>query len=419
MTAHLLGFTDVDDRGQEGLELAFDHWLQGKNGAQRVLKDRLGRVVERIESVAPPKPGRALTLSIDQRVQYLAYRELKAAVTRHNAKAGMALLLDVPTGEVLALAVQPSFNPNNRGELRGERYRNRVVTDVFEPGSTIKPFTIAAALGSGRFSAHSAVSTGPGHFRIGGHTIRDIRNYGMLDARDIIKKSSNVGTSKIALELGPAVLWNTHSALGFGKQTASGYPGEAAGLLNSYHHWSELELATISFGYGLSVTTLQLAQAYNVIAADGALRPVTFLKTDVRRPEATRALSREVSREIREMMRAVVDAGGSGLRAAVPGYHIAGKTGTVHKLSAAGYEEDKYLSLFAGLAPATRPRLTLVVVIDEPQSGEYYGGQVAAPVFSRVMQGALRILNVAPDNIDRPPAQAPVPGGQTIARSGR
>ena len=399
VTAHLLGFTNVDDQGQEGLELAYDRWLGGKNGSQRVLKDRLGRVVENIESIEQPKPGRPLTLSIDQRIQYLAYRELKAAVTRHGARAGMLLLLNAPSGEVLALAVQPSFNPNNRGDLRGERYRNRVVTDVFEPGSTIKPFTVAAALNSGLFSARSAISTRPGHLDIGGHTIRDMQNYGVLDVRDIIKKSSNVGTSKIALELGAETLWDTHSALGFGRQTASGYPGEVAGLLNSYHQWSELELATISFGYGLSVTTLQLAQAYNILAADGVSRPITFLQVGERAPPATRVLSREVSRQIREMLRSVVDQGGSGVRAAVPGYHIAGKTGTVHKLSPAGYEEDKYLSLFAGLAPATRPRLTLVVVIDEPQSGEYYGGQVAAPVFARVMKGALRILNVAPDNI--------------------
>ena len=270
---------------------------------------------------------------------------------------------------------------------------------MFEPGSTIKPFTVAAALNSGLFSARSAISTRPGHLDIGGHTIRDMQNYGVLDVRDIIKKSSNVGTSKIALELGAETLWDTHSALGFGRQTASGYPGEVAGLLNSYHQWSELELATISFGYGLSVTTLQLAQAYNILAADGVSRPITFLQVGERAPPATRVLSREVSRQIREMLRSVVDQGGSGVRAAVPGYHIAGKTGTVHKLSPAGYEEDKYLSLFAGLAPATRPRLTLVVVIDEPQSGEYYGGQVAAPVFARVMKGALRILNVAPDNI--------------------
>lgn len=417
VTAHLLGFTNVDDEGQEGLELAFDHWLKGENGSKRVLKDRLGHIIKNIESIEQAEPGKTLTLSIDQRLQYLAYRELKAAVTKHKAKAGMLLMLDSKTGEVLALAGQPSFNPNNRSNLRSDHYRNRVVTDVFEPGSTIKPFTVAAALQSGLYTIDSKISTNPGFFKIGRHTIRDINNYGLLDVKNIIKKSSNVGTSKIALELGPEVLWQMHSDIGFGSQTGSGYPGEVAGLLSDFNHWSELELATISFGYGLSVTTLQLAQAYNIIAADGLLRPVSFIKSDENSvQQAERILPANMVRQLREMMQAVVGDGGSGSRAAVPGYHISGKTGTVHKLSAEGYEEDKYLSLFAGIAPATDPRLVLVVVIDEPQSGQYFGGQVAAPVFSGVMKGALRILNIAPDNIEQLKNRSLLPE-QTMAQS--
>ncbi len=417
VTAHLLGFTNVDDAGQEGLELAFDHWLKGTDGAKRVLKDRLGHIIKNIESIEPARPGKTLTLSIDKRLQYLAYRELKAAVKHHQARAGMLLLLDAATGEVLALAGQPSFNPNNRRNLRSDHYRNRVVTDVFEPGSTIKPFTIAAALHSGVFTSDSRISTAPGFFTIGQHTIKDINNYGVLDMKNIIKKSSNVGTSRIALELGPEILWQVHSAIGFGKQTGSGYPGEVSGLLNDFRQWSELELATISFGYGLSVTTLQLAQAYSLLAADGLLRPVSFVKLEQPRlPSAERILPAGMVRQIRQMMQAVVDDDGSGSRAAVPGYHIAGKTGTVHKLAATGYEGDKYLSLFAGIAPASRPRLVMVVVIDEPQAGQYFGGQVAAPVFASVMKAALRILNIPPDNREQLNKHHLNPG-QTMAQS--
>ncbi|MGI9230015.1 MAG: peptidoglycan D,D-transpeptidase FtsI family protein [Gammaproteobacteria bacterium] len=416
VTAHLLGFTNVDDQGQEGLELAYNNWLHGKNGSRRVLKDLLGHIVKNIESIEQPEPGKTLALSIDQRLQYLAYRELKTAVTRHGARAGMLLMLDPTNGEVLALAVQPSFNPNNRSNLRSDHFRNRVVTDVFEPGSTIKPFTIAAALQSGLFTPTTEVATEPGHIRVGKHTIKDLRNYGLLDVKGVIKKSSNVGTSKIALQLGPETLWKMHNALGFGSRTGSGYPGEVTGLLSDYHNWSELDLATISFGYGLSITALQLAQAYSIIAADGLLHPLTFVKDGNQFGEVKRVLSTEVSRQVKSMMQAVIKQGGSGTRAAVSGYHIAGKTGTAHKLSAAGYEDDKYMSLFAGLAPATRPELVMVVVIDEPQAGQYYGGQVAAPVFANVMKGALRILNIAPDNIDELKNLKPL-AGQTMAHS--
>ena len=402
MASHLIGFTNVDDKGQEGVELAYDEWLQGVPGAKRVLKDRLGHVVKDIESITPADPGKPLSLSIDQRLQYLAYRELKSAVIHHKAKSGVVLLLDANTAEVLALAVQPSFNPNNRADLKSDHYRNRALTDVFEPGSTIKPFTIAAALISGLYKPQTVIKTQPGYLKIGGHTIRDINNYGDLSVSDVIKKSSNVGTTKMAMSLGPQRLWRLHHDVGFGNPTASGYPGEATGLLNHYRDWSELELATVSYGYGISVTALQLGQAYSVLASGGLLHPITFQKLTTR-PSATlavRVIPEPVVNEINNMMVSVVESGGSGSLAAINEYHVAGKTGTVHKTAAKGYAEDRYLALFAGFAPATKPELALIVLIDEPQSGQYFGGQVAAPVFAKVMEGALRIRNIPPDNLN-------------------
>ena len=396
--AHLIGFTDIDDSGQEGIELAYDHWLQGVPGEKRVLKDRLGRVVQNIESIRPASPGNTLKLSIDLRVQYLAYRELKSAVLFHRARAGSLVILDARTGEVIALAVQPSYNPNNRSGLKSENYRDRVVTDVFEPGSTIKPFTIAAAMLSGSYTAQSKVDTSPGYFKVADHTIRDDSNYGTIDLATIIRKSSNVGASKIALSLGPKPLWELYSKLGFGQVTASGLPGEAPGVLNYPQSWSEMELATIAFGYGLSVNALQLARAYTVIANDGVMRPISLQKIESV-PEGKRIMPAEIARQIRSMLESVTETGGTGRRAAVPGYHVAGKTGTVHKVSDGGYAEDRYMSLFAGIAPSRDPELVMIVMIDEPLGAQYYGGQVAAPVFSRVMQGALRILNIPPDDL--------------------
>ncbi|OGT34248.1 MAG: cell division protein [Gammaproteobacteria bacterium RBG_16_51_14] len=398
VTAHIIGFTNVDDNGQEGLELAYDAWLQGVPGAKRVLKDRLGRVVENIESIRAPEPGKALSLSIDQRVQYLAYRELKAAVQYHQARGGSLVMLDTKTGEVMAMVGQPSYNPNNRNNLKGEYYRNRTVTDVFEPGSTLKPFTIAAALESGQYLPSTTIDTRPGYFRVGGHTIRDIHDYGVIDVTTVIKKSSNVGASKIALSLEPKALWEILSKVGFGQPSGSAFPGESSGSLTSYNNWSEVEHATIAFGYGLSMTPLQLAQAYAVLAAGGIMIPVSF--TRLSDPAAgVRVISASVARQVCEMLETVVQDHGTGGRAAVRGYRVAGKTGTVHKSSAGGYSEDRYLSLFAGMAPASDPRIAMVVVIDEPGGSEHFGGQVAAPVFSRVMAGALRLLNIAPDDI--------------------
>ena len=398
VASHLIGFTDIDDVGQEGIELAFDDWLRGEPGKKRVLKDLYGSIVKDIENISQPVPGRSLTLALDQRLQYLAYRELQTAVLRNKARGGMLLLLGVRTGEVLALAVQPPFNPNNRADFKGNQYRNRVVTDVFEPGSTIKPFTITAALMSGLYQPETTVDTAPGKLTIGRYSISDLNNYGTLSISDVIRKSSNVGTTKVALSLGPERLWKLHHNIGFGSPTMSGYPGEVPGTLTDYADWSSLDLATVSYGYGISVTTMQLAQAYSIIATGGLLYPISFQKVSTT-PAPRRVIPEMVAFEVNRMMRTVIGPGGSGRRAAVEGYHIAGKTGTVHKTSESGYEEDRYTSLFAGFAPATEPRLVLVVVIDDPGAGQYFGGQVAAPVFSRVMQGALRILNIPPDNL--------------------
>ncbi len=407
VTSHVLGFTNIDDSGQEGMELAYDDWLKGSPGSKRVLKDRLGRIIENIESITTPDPGNELVLSIDRRVQYLAYRELKSAVNHHKARAGTLVMLDVKTGEIIAMVGQPSYNPNNRTGLKSGHYRNRAVTDVFEPGSTLKPFTIATALESGLYNLKSTIDTHPGFFKVGDHTIRDHRDYGVIDLATVIKKSSNIGASKIALSLEPLEFWSTLTKVGFGQATGSGFPGEASGFLNPYNNWSEVEQATMSFGYGISTTALQLAQAYMPFATDGMMLPVTFLK--VSEPvAASRVFSAGVARQVRAMLETVVQIGGTGYRASIEGYRVAGKTGTVHKTVAGGYSEDRYLSLFAGMAPASNPRLIAVVIIDEPKGDQYYGGLVAAPVFSKVMAGALRLLDIPPDDL-------PVLNGQIIA----
>lgn len=395
VAAHLLGFTNVDDNGQEGLELAYDHYLRGSPGAKRVIKDNLGRVVENVENVRTAVPGQNLVLSIDKRIQYVAYRELKAAVFANRAQAGTMVILDSRTGEVLAMVNQPSYNPNNRSGLRGEYFRNRAVTDVFEPGSTLKPFTIAAALETGEFQPTTPIETDPGFFNVGQYKVRDVHNYGTLTVASVITKSSNVGAAKIALALEPQRLWQMLSAVGFGTQTNTGFPGEAPGRLTDFRHWREIEQATLAFGYGLSVNALQLARAYTALANGGTLTPVSFLKLD-RAPPARRVISPATAQEIRAMLETVIRSG-TGRLAHIAGYRVAGKTGTVHKTTGRGYAEDRYLSLFAGMVPASNPRLVAVVVVDDPRNGEYFGGRVAAPVFSRVMQEALRLLNIPPD----------------------
>jgi cell division protein FtsI (penicillin-binding protein 3) len=398
VTSHVLGFTNIDDSGQEGIELAYDNWLKGSPGSKRVLKDRLGRIIENIESITTPAPGNELVLSIDRRVQYLAYRELKSAVNHHKARAGTLVMLDVKTGEIIAMVGQPSYNPNNRTGLKSGHYRNRALTDVFEPGSTLKPFTIATALESGLYNLKSTIDTHPGFFKVGDHTIRDHRNFGVIDLVTVIKKSSNVGASKIALSLEPLDFWSTLTKVGFGQTTGSGFPGEVSGYLNPYNNWSEVEQATMSFGYGISTTALQLAHAYMPFATDGMMLPVSFLK--VTEPVSSRRVfSAGVARQVRTMLETVVQKGGTGNKALVEGYRVAGKTGTVHKTVVGGYSEDRYLSLFAGMAPASNPRLIAVVIIDEPKGDQHSGGLVAAPVFANVMAGALRLLDVPPDDL--------------------
>ena len=398
VTSHIIGFTNIDDHGQEGLELAYDSWLSGKTGKKRVLKDRLNRIVENIESIEPSEPGKELKLSIDRRIQYLAYRELAAAVKYHRAKGGSLVMLDVRTGEVMAMVGQPSYNPNNRKKLKSHFYRNRAVTDVFEPGSTMKPFSVVAGLESGAFKPHTPINTSPGFLKVGDHTVRDMRNYGDIDVTKVITKSSNVGASKIVLSIEPEKYWDLLSRMGFGQITGSAFPGESSGLLNPYNTWSDVEMATMSFGYGLSVTPLQLAHAYSVLANGGVLLPVSFLKVQGS-VSGKRVLEESVTRQVRKMLETVVSSKGTGKRAAIRGYRVIGKTGTVHKSVRGGYSEDRYLSLFAGIAPASQPRFAMVVLIDEPRGGDHYGGVVAAPVFSRVMEGTFRILNIPPDDL--------------------
>jgi cell division protein FtsI (penicillin-binding protein 3) len=397
VAGHLLGFTNVDDAGQEGLELAYDDWLSGEPGAKRVVKDGRRHTIANIENIRSAHPGKTLRLSIDRRIQYLAYRELKAAVSKHRARSGSVVVLDNISGEVLALVNQPSFNPNNRNRLKADKLRNRAVTDVFEPGSTMKPFVIASALESGRYQVSTKIKTSPGLFQVGVNTIRDMHDYGTLDLTGVIRKSSNVAASKIALALDPELIWEGLSKAGLGMATASSFPGEADGYLSDFHRWRDIERATLAYGYGLSVTAIQLAQAYSVFANDGYRVPVTLLqREDPVQPQ--KVYSPKVARAVRRMMEEVVKKDGTAPLAAVQGYRVAGKTGTAHKSVAGGYADDRYLSVFAGMAPASAPRLVAVVVINEPSNGEHFGGVVAGPVFSSVMAGALRLLNVTPDD---------------------
>ncbi|MGB5276106.1 MAG: penicillin-binding protein 2 [Gammaproteobacteria bacterium] len=399
VAAHVIGFVDIDDNGQEGIELAFDDWLKGEPGLKQVIRDRFGRAVDDVERISSSEPGKPIRLSLDKRLQYLTYRTLKAAVLKHNAVAGSAVVLDVDTGEVLAIANQPSFNVNDRRQLRPDSMRNRAVIDVYEPGSTMKPLTVAAALESGRWRDFYKVETGPGYMQVMGNTIRDTHNYGDLDVAGVIMKSSNVGISKIALALDAEQQWGMYQKLGLGTDTGSGFPGEASGRLSDNALSNEFERATLAFGYGVSVTSLQLARAYAVIAADGYLRPVSLLRQP-QPPKGERIMSAETAAAVRRMMQQVVSLKGTGKRAKVANYSVAGKTGTVHKFTAGGYAEDRYLSLFAGMVPAEDPRLVMVVVIDEPRNGEYFGGEVSAPVFSKVMAGAMRLLDVPPDSVE-------------------
>jgi len=398
VTAHLVGFTDINDNGQEGVELAYEEWLRGEQGSKRVMKDLRGNVIRDIEQISVARPGQDLALSIDLRLQHLAYRELKAALQSNNAKAGSMVLLDVETGEVLAMVNQPSYNPNNRRRLRAEQTRNRAMTDVMEPGSTVKPLTIVAALESGRYLPSTPVDTNPGYLKVGRKTLLDPVNYGVIDVTKIITKSSQVGTSKLALDLDEQAVFDVFQRMGFGVGTGSGFPGESGGYMPNHANWKPIERVNFAFGYGLSVTPLQLAQAYAVLASDGVKHPVSLLRVNETQDSKV-VLSAKISRQIVGMLKTVTEKGGTGTLAQVENYSVAGKTGTVHKVGKSGYADDRYRALFAGMAPADDPRLVGVVIIDEPGRDKYYGGEAAAPVFSKVMAGALRMLEVAPDKL--------------------
>lgn len=410
VTAHLIGFTDVDDRGQEALELAFDQTLAGQPGSRRVIKDRRGQIVEDVESIRTPRDGATLRLSIDARIQYLAYRELKSAVAAHQAKAGGIVVLDVETGEVLAMGNVPSYNPNNRGKLDPRRTRNRAVTDLFEPGSTLKPFTVAAALEAGEVKPGSVIQTAPGRFAIGNRLIHDAHPHGALTVAQVIQKSSNIGTAKMALNMKPEQMWALFNKVGFGTAPHSGFPGEVSGKLRAAKSWRPIEQATMSYGHGISVSLLQLARAYLIFATDGEIKPLSLVKRQLP-PESHPVISRKTAREVRRMLEMVVRPEGTAVRAQIPGYRVAGKTGTTHKLVAGSYAKDRYISSFVGFAPASRPRLIVAVMVDEPSPGEHFGGVVAAPVFARVMAGALRLLAVdydAPVDSVAMPTDGPV-----------
>lgn len=405
VTAHLVGFSNVDDVGQEGLELTYDDWLRGVPGRRQVMKDRRGHIIEELNTIQPAQPGKSLELSIDFRLQNLAYKELKAAFITRRAKAATAVILDVHTGEVLAMVNQPSYNPHNKVGLTDfSVLRNRAITDVFEPGSTIKPFTITAALESGLYTPDTIVETGPGWMMINGNEVKDIVNYGTLTLSRVITKSSNIGTSKIALNIGPEPIRDVLERVGFGQVLGTGFPGERGGVLPNPNRWSRIEIATLSYGYGLSASALHLAQAYSVIADHGVRKPVSLLKLseeDVAAIPTEQVISPEITSQVMEMLKTVVDhsAGGAATEANVPFYQVAGKTGTAHVVGELGYEENLHNSLFSGLVPASDPRLVIVVVVNEPKGDEHYGGQVSAPVFSRIASGAMRILNVTPDKL--------------------
>ena len=402
VTAQLIGFTDIDDNGQEGLELAFDQWLSGQSGSKKIRRDGRQRAIEDLGDVKSVSPGRDLALTINQDLQYLAYRELKSAIIKHRAKSGSIVVLEPQSGEVLAMVNQPSFNPNSSKNRFGRLYRNRAVTDVFEPGSTVKPFTLACALEAKTYHEHAQIDTSPGTMRVGRNYVKDFRDYGVLSFSGILAKSSNVGVSKVGLSLSPSQLWKCFHDVGFGQYTGVQFPGEVPGALRDHFNLRRFEQATLSFGYGLSTTALQLARAYAVLANDGVL-PVASLLNDQINEVPVRAMSAATAARIRSMLEEVVSPDGTGSRAQVPGFTVAGKTGTVKKLGKAGYVDDKHISIFAGMAPASKPEFVAVVVIHEPEKGGYYGGVVAAPVFASIAENALRILGTQPDKEDSVP----------------
>ncbi len=397
MAAHLVGFTNVDEQGQEGLELAYDQWLQGVPGKRQVLQDRRGRLIKDVQVVSNARPGNDLRLSIDLRLQYLAHRQLREGMQEFGAKAGSVVMLDVHTGEVLAMVNQKSYNPNNRAGLDPAGLRNRAITDAFEPGSVMKPLSMSAGLASSKYQPDSVIDTTPGYMRVDQFTIRDFRNYGKLDMAGILYHSSNIGMSRMALSLEDDAVWNRYYELGLGQAPGTGFPGETTGVLPPPTNWSRSKRASISYGYGISVSALQLASAYTALANDGRRVPPSLLKVKTP-PVGDQVISSDNAHALLGMMEKIVQPNGPAKRAVVEGYRIAGKTGTVRKVTAGGYQKTAYRSLFAGVAPVSDPRIVTVVMIENPKGEEYYGGLVAAPVFGRVVGKALRLLDVPPDS---------------------
>jgi len=415
--SQVVGFTDIDDVGREGLELAYNQWLSGEAGQRRVVQDRTGREITGVDVIKPATPGKDLRLSIDKQLQYFADQALIDVIKEHKAESASVVVMKVKTGEVLAMSNYPSYNPNDVNDRTGGQQRNRTLTDVFEPGSTMKPFTIAAALESGKFKADDIVFTSPGYYNIGKYQINDIRDNGWLDLRGIVRKSSNVGVSKVATQLDPEQMWSVFDSFGFGRSPGSEFPGEVAGYFNHPILWHHIEQASISYGYGISVSALQLVRAYAALANDGILPPVAFVASDAAQVDGIRVIDKGIAREVRNMLESVVT-DGTGHRAAIPGYRVAGKTGTSRRSESGGYAEDRYVSVFAGFAPASRPELATVVVIHDPKAGHHFGSVVAAPVFANVMSHALRIQNVEPDDIeDQRVGMGPVAGSQGGDRS--
>ncbi|MFJ4112717.1 peptidoglycan D,D-transpeptidase FtsI family protein [Pseudomonas sp. NPDC089758] len=420
VTAHMVGFTDLDDHGREGVELAYDEWLAGVPGKRQVIKDRRGRLIKDIQVTKNAKAGKTLALSIDLRLQYLATRELRNAIAEQDAKAGSLVIMDVKTGEVLAMVNQPTYNPNNRRTMFPSAMRNRAIIDVFEPGSTVKPISMSAALESGRWKPTDKVEVYPGSLQIGRYTIRDVsRSEGpILDLTGILINSSNVGMSKIAFDIGGEAIYRVMSQVGLGQYTGLGFPGERVGNLPNHREWRKAETATLSYGYGVSVTALQLVHAYAALANDGKMVPLSILKVD-KVPEAVQAIPKDTAKTVQGMLQQVIEAPRGVFRAQVPFYHVGGKSGTARKatVGSKGYTENAYRSLFAGFGPMSDPRYAIVVVIDEPRKGGYFGGLVSAPVFSNVMSGTLRLMNVPPDNL--PPPADPQQVNAAPAKGGR
>lgn len=401
-SGHLLGFTNIDDVGQEGMEYGYEHILRGKPGKKRVIKDGKGHIIKDVENIQDAVPGQDLHLTIDERIQYLAYRELQAAVVKHKAHSASLVVLDAKNGDVLASVSQPAFNPNNRKELRSNRYRNRALVDSFEPGSTVKPFVVAAALDGNYVNPNAMIET-HGVYHLGRNVVKDIHNYGTMDLTLVLQKSSNIAVTKIAMSMPPEHFWNVYNNLGFGNSAGVGFPGEASGSLLDYQGWHEFDQAILSFGYGVSTSILQLARAYTALADNGVVHSVSLLKRD-EDPDAKQVFKPKTAQTVRNMLERVISKEGTAYQARVEGYRVAGKTGTVKKAAASGgYTHDKYLSVFVGMAPASNPRFVIAVVVDEPSTGQYYGGLVAAPAFSNVMAGILRIYGVEPDGMDTMP----------------